>query len=103
VGTLIRQPTAWLPIAISLTAFAMVVGYALAFGVNASRGGTPEDEGAPARIFQLLMAAQAVLVVAFASRWLPRAPRPAARIIVAQLLGAAVPIASILYLESSIR
>jgi len=96
--SLIRTPGAWLPIAISLTALVEVLVYAAwaeANGVVSSG-----DEGAPARIFQMLMLGQALVIVVFAARWLPRAPRPATMIIAIQLLVAAVPIVTLLFLES---
>jgi hypothetical protein len=97
--TLVRRPTAWLPMAVSLLALAFVLGYAAVFGVTAPSPQAHQDEGAPARIFQLLMVAQGLLIVTFAARWLPRAPRQATMIIAVQVLVAAVPIVTILLLE----
>lgn len=47
------------------------------------------DEGAAAHIFQLLMAAQIPIVAFFTIKWMPRAPRPAIRVL-AQQAGAAL-------------
>ena len=63
----------------SFTAFALVFGYVAAFGVV--RGA---DEGPGARVFQLLMAAQAPIVAFFAIKWLPRAPRQALPVLALQ-------------------
>ncbi len=95
---LLRRPSAWLPIILSIVALAMVLGYATLFGTV--QGAQPHDEGTPARLFQLLMTASALAVVFFAARWLPRAPRQAATIIVLQVLVACLPVAVILLLES---
>lgn len=91
---IVRRPIAWLPIAIAIVQLALIA-YALAAGVVAG-----PDEGAPARIFQLLIVAQAVAILAFAARWIPRAPGQAAMIVAAQVVVAAVPVAAILLLES---
>ena len=70
--SLMKKPSAFLPIAMSLAALALVLGYVAIFGVVHEA-----DEGAAAHIFQLLMAAQAPLVLYFAAKWLPRSPGPA--------------------------
>ena len=69
-GALIRQPSAFLPVAMSLVALALVLGVIAAFGVAHDA-----DEGTAAHIWQLLMAAQVPMIAFFAIRWLPRAPR----------------------------
>jgi hypothetical protein len=97
-GDLLRRPSAWLPIAISAIALAMVLGYAAMVGT--AQRAAPHDEGAPARVFQLLMLTSAIATASFAVRWLPRAPRESATIVVLQLLVAALPIAAIVLLES---
>lgn len=98
MAALVRRPSAWLPIVLSMIALAMVLGYAALFGTAQSP--QPHDEGTPARVFQLLMTATAVAIAIFAVRWLPRAPRESATIIVLQLLIAALPVVAILLLES---
>ncbi len=70
-------------------------------GWEASAGVAPHaDEGAPARLFQLLMLADAALIALFALLWVPRAPRPAAVIVAFQIACAAMPVALIVALES---
>jgi hypothetical protein len=82
VPTLLRRPSAWLPLAMSLAALGLVVWFVAAVGVV--RG--EHDEGASARVFQILLAAQIPIAAFFALTWLPRAPRPAAVILAIQLL-----------------
>jgi hypothetical protein len=65
----IKQPSAFLPIAMSVAALALVLGHAAVFGIVHEA-----DEGTPAHIFQILMAAQVPIVAFFAVKWLPRAP-----------------------------
>ncbi len=46
------------------------------------------DEGTEARLFQLLMPVQLVVMTFFALRWLPRAPWPSLLIFAVQLASA---------------
>ena len=75
----IKQPSAWLPLAMSLAALVLVLGHAATYGVVHEA-----DEGTAAHIFQLLMAAQVPLVAYFALKWLPRAPGQALRVLALQ-------------------
>lgn len=70
LATMVRQPTAFLPIAMSLTALAVVLGHIAFFGTAREA-----DEGTEAHIWQLLMAGQLPILAFFILRWLPRAPR----------------------------
>ncbi len=67
-----KQPSAFLSLAMSLIALAMVLAHAAIFGVVHEA-----DEGTAAHLFQLLMTAQIPVVAFFAIKWLPRAPRQA--------------------------
>lgn len=79
-----RKPSAWIPIAMSLAALAVVAVHV------ALRGTAREaDEGAAAHLWQLLMAVQAPIILFFAVKWLPRAPGQALVVLAAQL-GAAL-------------
>jgi hypothetical protein len=94
-----RDPTAWLPVALSLAALLDVLVFGLVLGPVAQPDG---DEGTPARLFQGLMLLTAIAVVVFAVRWLPRAPREAAAIVGLQVVAAAVPLVVLLFLESGV-
>lgn len=94
--SLLRRPSAWVPMLLSLAALALVAGYALTVGVGVGRD---QDEGTAARTFQLTMLAVALAIAFFAVRWLPVAPMAAMRVLVLQLLIAAVPVITILLLE----
>ena len=79
-----KHPSAFLPVAMSLSALATVLVFV------ALHGTAPQaDEGAAAHIWQLLMAAQAPIVLFFAIRWVPRSPRQAVPILALQI-GAAL-------------
>ena len=81
---IIKHPSAWLPVAMSLTALAMLLGYLATFGVVHEA-----DEGTAAHIFQILMGGQAPIVAFFALKWLPRAPKQALLVLALQI-GAAL-------------
>ena len=54
-NSLFKQPSAWIPLLMSFAALAMILVYVAINGFASSGNG---DEGAPARIFQLIMLAQ---------------------------------------------
>jgi hypothetical protein len=97
VSDLVRRPSAYLPLVLSAVALALIAGYVALFGVVGRADG---DEGAAARIFQLLMAAELAIILVFSATWIPRAPKAALGVLALQLCAAAVPIATILILES---
>ena len=94
-SSLIKVPGAWIPIAMSLLALAITLGYVSIFGIIQN-----EDEGAPSRIFQLIMLAQLPIAGYFAIQWLPRRPIPALVILALQAVAWIIPIATVLWLES---
>jgi hypothetical protein len=70
VVAIVRQPSAYIPLAMSLIALASVLGHVAIYGIVHEL-----DEGAVAHIWQLLMAGHLPGVLYFAVRWLPRATR----------------------------
>ena len=93
LSRLIRQPSAFLPIAMSLGALAMVAIHVARFGVTREA-----DEGTAAHIWQLLMAAQLPIIGYFAIRWLPESPRQAVAILVLQAVAAVAALAPVFLL-----
>jgi hypothetical protein len=79
---MVKKPTAFLPLAMSLAAVALVLGHVAVFGVDREA-----DEGTAAHIWQLLMAAQVPVIAFFAIKWLPKATKPALQVIVLQAAG----------------
>ena len=77
--TMMRHPSAFLPIVSSIVALATVLGKVAMFG--SARGA---DEGAAAHVFQLLIAIQLPIVAYFAIKWLRRNPRQAALVLAIQ-------------------
>ncbi len=90
--TPIRQPSAFIPIGMSLAALGTVLYHIAMFGIARE-----PDEGAAAHIWQLLMAGQVPVVAFYALKWLPRAPRTALPVLAAQL-GAALAALAPVYL-----
>ena len=80
---MLKRPSAFLPVAMSTAALAIVLGYAAMFGVARQ-----VDEGTAAHLWQLLMAAQLPVVLFFAVRWLPAAPRQALAVLAVQIVAA---------------
>jgi DNA-binding CsgD family transcriptional regulator len=84
VKILIKNPSAFLPLAMSLAALA-TIAFFIAFHGTAPQA----DEGTAAHIWQLLMAAQVPIVFFFAIKWVPQSPRQAVPILALQV-GAAL-------------
>ena len=83
-ATLLKRPSALLPVVMSLAALATVMAYATMFGTARQA-----DEGTAAHLWQLLMAGQLPVVAFFAIKWLPAEPRQAVPVLALQL-GAAL-------------
>ena len=94
VRDLLRKPSAWLSLVLSFLAIGLIVAHVTFVGVARQA-----DEGAEARIFQVLMLFDVLVIGAFAVRWLPAAPKAASAIVALQLLMAAIPLITIAALE----
>ena len=81
---MIKKPSAFLPVFLSLAALGVVLVHVAIYGAAREA-----DEGAAAHLWQLLMAAQLPLLAFFAIKWLPRNPRQALLVMALQA-GAAV-------------
>jgi len=79
----------------SFAALMVILGYVAIFGVVHN-----QDEGAPARIFQLIMVAQLPIAAYFAFKWLPKRPAQALVVLALQAVGWIIPIITIIWLES---
>jgi hypothetical protein len=74
--SLLKEPSAYLALALALACLALVVGHFAVYG-NLHE----VDEGAAAHIFQILMVAQVPIVGYFAIKWLPRSPTEAVQVL----------------------
>ena len=89
-----KRPSAFLPVAMSLGALAVVLIYL------ALHGPAPQpDEGAAAHIWQLLMAGQVPIAFFFAIRWVPEEPREAVPILLLQAVAALAAMAPVFLLH----
>jgi hypothetical protein len=91
---ILRQPSAFLPLAMSLVALAVVAGHVLMFGAAPER-----DEGAAAHVFQLLIAAQIPIVGFFALKWVPQSPKVGGRVIALQVGAGVLALAPVFFLK----
>jgi hypothetical protein len=91
---MMKRPSAFVSVALSFAALALVLGHVAAFG-----GVRQADEGTAAHIFQLLMAAQIPIVAFFAIRWLPRSPRQALPVLALQAGAALAALAPVFFLR----
>jgi DNA-binding CsgD family transcriptional regulator len=76
---ILKNPSAFLPLAMSFGAFATVIIYVAIFGTARQT-----DEGTAAHIWQMLMAGQIPIIMFFAIKWLPRTPKEALLVLVLQ-------------------
>ena len=76
---MLRRPSAVIPIAMSVAALALLIGYIALHGTARQ-----EDEGAAARLWQLLMAGQVPVILYFAIKWLPTDPKGALLVLALQ-------------------
>ncbi|GHO57150.1 hypothetical protein [Ktedonobacter robiniae] len=90
----LRQPSAYLPVAMSLVALALVLGYVAIFGVTHEA-----DEGAAAHIWQLLMVLQVPIIAFFAIKYFPRQPRQALLVLALQIVAALAACAPVFFLK----
>ena len=93
MAPLLKHPSAFLPLAMSLAALTTVLVFL------ALHGPAPQaDEGTAAHLWQLLMAAQVPIVLFFAVRWVPQSPRQGLRILGLQLVAAVAALAPVFML-----
>ena len=93
-STMIKKPSAFLPIVMSLAALATVLVFLAMFGVVHET-----DEGTAAHIWQLLMGLQVPIVAFFAIKWLARAPRQSLYVLALQAVAALAALAPVYFLK----
>jgi hypothetical protein len=76
---ILKNPSAFLPVAMSFGALATVMIYVAMFGTARQA-----DEGTAAHIWQILMAGQIPIILFFAVKWLPQTPKQALLVLVLQ-------------------
>ena len=99
-GVIIKKPSAFLPLAMSLTALAMLGGaYIFSLATRHSGLVREPDEGSIAHLWQLLMAGQLPVLLFFAIKWLPRAPRQTLYVLALQAGAALASMAPVFFLN----
>jgi hypothetical protein len=91
---LLKKPSAFLPMAMSLAALASVLIHIAIYGPARQA-----DEGTAVHIFQLLLLVQLPIVLFFAIRWLPRFPRPALLVLALQAAAGLAALAPVFFLK----
>jgi len=91
--SLMKQPSALIPVAMSLAALATVLFHIAIFGVAREA-----DEGAAAHVWQLLMAGQVPVVAFHAAKWLPKAPGRTLQVLGVQVGAALAALAPVYWL-----
>ena len=90
---LIKKPSAFLPILMSLAGLGLVLGHVAMYGIVHET-----DEGTPAHLFQLLMVLQVPIIGYFILRWLPRETKNAVAILILQALAGIAAFAAVFFL-----
>jgi hypothetical protein len=91
-GAIVKQPSAFLPLTMSLTALTLVLAHIAIFGA-----GREADEGPTAHLWQILMAGQLPVLAFFAIKWLPQAPRQTLYVLGLQAGAVVASMAPVLY------
>jgi hypothetical protein len=92
--SVLKHPSALIPLAMSIAALALVVVHTAMYGVVQEA-----DEGTPAHIFQLLIVAQVPIMAFFALKWLPQNPKSAILVLALQAGAALAAIAPVIILN----
>jgi hypothetical protein len=94
---LLKRPSAWVPIALSLAMLVLIVTLLSIYGIP-----TPyptKDEGAGAHLFQLWLVVEVLIVVLFVAKWLPQAPKQALLILALQIIAVVATCAPVFFLR----
>jgi hypothetical protein len=90
--SIMRRPTAWIPMAMSLAALATVLIHIARFGTAREA-----DEGTAAHIWQILMAGQLPIIAFFAMMWLPKNPKATIGVLALQAAAGLAALAPVFY------
>ena len=85
--SLLKKPSAWIPIVIPFIFFAYLVTYITLFGIVHQ-----EDEGTGAHLFQIWLVLEPLMLVFFAFKWFSSAPKQALLILALQIGAALLPV-----------
>ncbi len=94
MNSLLKKPSAWIPIAMSLIVLATMLIYIAISGVPVRQ----PDEGTAAHIFQIWLVLEGLMVGFFAVKWLPQMPKQALLVLMIQIVAALAACAPVFYL-----
>jgi hypothetical protein len=94
MNSIIKKPSAWVPIAIPLIFFAYLVICITFFGIVREK-----DEGTGAHLFQLWLVLEPLMLGFFAVKWFQRAPKQALLILTVQIVAALLPISVVFFFK----
>jgi hypothetical protein len=89
-ASLFHKASAWIPLAMSGVALAIVLS-----SIAMMRPERATDEETAAHLFQLLIAGQAPIAAFFALKWMPRSPGHALYVLAAQAAAAMIALAPV--------
>lgn len=92
--SLMKEPSAYAPVAMSLAGLALVLLHVTRYGLTRET-----DEGTSAHLFQLLMVLEVPVIAYFAITWFPRVPAQALKVLALQALAMAMAFASVFLFE----
>lgn len=91
--SIIKRPSAWLPVMLSLTVLVMWLAGIAMFGPPVRE----PDEGTAAHLFQIWLVLEVLMVGYFVIRWLPQSPKPALAVMAIQFAAALAASAPVFY------
>jgi len=94
MNSIIKKPSAWIPIVIPLIFLAYLVIHIAIFGIVREA-----DEGTGAHLFQIWLAVEFFMIVFFAIKWLLRNPKQALIILALQIVAALLPMSVVFFLS----
>ena len=93
--SLLKQPSAFLPIAMSLVSLSLVLSHVAIYGFVQEA-----DEGSAAHLFQLLMAGQVPIIAYFGLKWLPSSTARTLGILALQAIAGLAAFGALYWMES---
>src|SRR3989344_3716459 len=95
--SLIKKPSAWIPIVMSFLALSILIVHVLIFGIDLKQ---QKDEGTEAHLFQILMVGEIPIIAFFLIKWLPKKIKETLLILLLQFISGCIPLAVLFFLEN---
>lgn len=93
MNSMVKKPSAWVPIAVSLTVLAIMLIHFAVSGIPVRE----TDEGTAAHLFQIWLGLEVLMVGFFAIKWLPQRPKQALAVLTMQIVAALAACAPVFY------